>query len=103
MELFEAKLTHADDRIRLSEWIPQQWGVIPCIRFGKRWFNTLWLMPLGLLFLIIGVAVAQEIRQIPAVKAFMVRYPGYTALPVEYAGFPLWLVACTFSTSFSCS
>lgn len=100
MELFEAKLTHADDRIRLSEWIPQQWGVIPRIRFGQRWFNTLWLMPLGLLFLIIGIAVAQEVHQIPAVKAFMVRYPGYTALPVEYAGFPLWLRCMHFFNLF---
>jgi sulfoxide reductase catalytic subunit YedY len=35
--------------------------------------------------------VAQEVRQIPAVKAFMVRYSGYTNIPVHYHGFPLWL------------
>ena len=34
---------------------------------------------------------AQEIRQLPAVKAYMVRYPGYTVMPVGYHDFPLWL------------
>jgi len=100
MELFEAKLTHADDRIRLSAWIPQQWGVIPRIRFGKHWFNTLWLLPLGVLFLIVGAAVAQEIRQMPAAEAFMTRYPGYAALPIDYRGFPLWLRCMHFFNLF---
>jgi hypothetical protein len=30
---YDDKLSHADDRVRLSEWIPQQWGVPPRIRF----------------------------------------------------------------------
>jgi thiosulfate reductase cytochrome b subunit len=88
---YEAKLTHADDRIRLADWLPPQWGVIPHIRLGKRWFNVLWLLPLGFLLLLIGVAVAQELRQIPAVQAYMLRYPGYTVMPVGYYGFPLWM------------
>ncbi|MGH7907932.1 MAG: molybdopterin-dependent oxidoreductase [Candidatus Binataceae bacterium] len=87
----EAEFTHADDRVLLNHWLPQQWGVIPRIRFGKYWFNVLWLIPVGILLIIIFVAVTQEIRQIPAVQAFMVRYPGYTALPVAYSGYPLWL------------
>src|SRR5215469_4499065 len=44
---FETKLTHADDRIRLSDWLPPQWGLIPHIRLGKRWVNICWLLPLG--------------------------------------------------------
>ena len=87
----ETKLTHADDRIRLSDWLPPQWGGIPHIRLGKRWFNICWLLPLGFLFLLIGVAVAQELRHIPAVQAFLLRYPGHTDVPVEWYGFPLWL------------
>jgi hypothetical protein len=88
---FETKLTHADDRIVLSDWLPPQWGSTPHIRFGKRWFNIFWLLPLGFLFLLIGVAVAQELRQVPAVQAFLVRYPGHTVSPMEWYGFPLWL------------
>jgi hypothetical protein len=66
-ELFEATLTHADDRIRLSAWIPPQWDVIPRIR-GKHWFNTLWLLPLGVLFLIVGAAVAHEAARCQRVR-----------------------------------
>ena len=75
----ETKLTHTDDRIRLSDWLPPQWGLIPHIRLGKRWINICWLLPLGFLFLLIGVAVAQELRQIPAMQAFLTRYPGQEA------------------------
>jgi sulfoxide reductase catalytic subunit YedY len=87
VEAFETKLTHADDRVRLSEWLTPQWGVVPRIRFGRRWFNVLWLIPIGVLLLIIGVPVALEVRQLRSVKAFMVRYPGYTILPIDYSGF----------------
>src|SRR5215472_15766262 len=88
---FGMPLTHADDRIRLNDWLPPQWGVIPHIRLGKRWFNVLWLLPLAFLFLLISVAVVQELRQIPAMQAFLTRYPGHTISPVEWNGFPVWL------------
>jgi DMSO/TMAO reductase YedYZ molybdopterin-dependent catalytic subunit/thiosulfate reductase cytochrome b subunit len=87
----ETKLTHADDRITLAEWLPPQQGLIPHVRIGKWWVNVCWFLPLGFLSLILSVAVAQELCQIPEVKAFLVRYPGYTVMPVHYSGFPLWL------------
>jgi len=65
--------------------------MVPHIRLGTRWFNVLWIVPLGFLFMLIGVPLAQELRQIPAVQAFLVRYPGHLASPVEWHGFPLWL------------
>jgi sulfoxide reductase catalytic subunit YedY len=91
IEPLESQLTHADDRVLLDHWVPQQWGVAPRVRFGKRWFNLLWLIPIGIAFLALGVPFAQELRQIPAVKEFLSRYPGYTTVPVAYTGFPLWL------------
>jgi sulfoxide reductase catalytic subunit YedY len=87
----EAQLTHADDRVRLSHWLPPQWGVAPRIRIGRRWFNLLWLIPLSVAFLIVGIPVAQELRQIPAVAHFIARYPGQSSVPIHYAGFPAWL------------
>ena len=30
-------LSAADDRIRLSAWLPPQEGVVPRIRLGSRW------------------------------------------------------------------
>ncbi|MGH7916395.1 MAG: molybdopterin-dependent oxidoreductase [Candidatus Binataceae bacterium] len=91
LEPLEEQLTHADDRVLLTHWVPQHWGVMPRVRLGKRWFNLAWFIPIGIAFLAIGVPVAQEVRQIPAVKEFLVRYPGQTAVPIAYSGFPLWL------------
>ena len=39
--------------------VPAQYGVAPRVRIGSsKWFNLLWLIPIGLLMLIIGVAPA---------------------------------------------
>ena len=91
---------HADDRIRLSDWLPPQRGLTPHIRLGKWWVNICWLLPLGFLFLLIGVAVAQELRQLPAWQAFLGCYPGHTVSPVEGRGFLLWLRCMHFFNLF---
>jgi len=73
--------------------IPAQYGVAPRVRIGRsKWFNLLWLIPIGLLLLIIGIAVAKGIRELPAVAEFLQQYPGESELP-DYApvGFPAWL------------
>lgn len=86
------KLTPADDRILLSHWLPPQGGIVPRIRIGRRWINVLWVLPIVFVLLIAGVAVAQALRQLPCVQAFLIRYP---RAPVSVAGvnsgFPLWL------------
>lgn len=80
-----------------SSWagsVPAQYGVAPRIRIGRsRWFNLLWLVPLGFALLIIGIAVAKGLREMPAVAGFIDQYPG-TALPngpEASTGFPAWL------------
>jgi methionine sulfoxide reductase catalytic subunit len=91
-EQLEATLTTADDRVRLGHWTPPRSGVVPRIRLGRRWFSVLWVMPLGLLFLIGGITLSQELRRLPAVQDFIARYPGTnTRLVVQYYGFPWWL------------
>jgi hypothetical protein len=40
-------LSAADDRIVMSEWLPPQEGIVPRIRIGRRWINTLWALPIG--------------------------------------------------------
>jgi sulfoxide reductase catalytic subunit YedY len=88
----EAKLSPADDRVLLNNWLPPQAGVVPRIRIGRRWINVLWALPLGFVLIVIGVAVAQALRELPAVQDFLVRYPGVppSARTVS-AGFPAWL------------
>lgn len=73
--------------------VPAQYGVAPRVRIGRsKWFNLLWLIPIGLVVLLILVAVAQGIRDLPAVQEFLRRFPGRSALPAGTPiGFPAWL------------
>ncbi len=88
----ETGLSTADDRLRLSEWLPPQEGVVPRVRIGRRWVNVLWVLPSVVILLILGIAVAQQLRTVPVVQAFIARYPGGTPLSsAVYSGFPLWL------------
>ena len=90
-DFLEAQLTHADDRVRLSEWLPPQWGEMPRVRIGANWYNVFWLIPLGFFLLVIGIPLAQELRQLRSVQSFIQHYPGQTSVPANYVGFPLWL------------
>ena len=93
---FRSELTHKDDDVIDAEWagsIPAQYGVAPRVRIGaSRWFNLLWLIPLGFVLLVIGIAVAKGIRGLPGVQAFITEYPGTSSLP-DHApvGFPAWV------------
>jgi DMSO/TMAO reductase YedYZ molybdopterin-dependent catalytic subunit/thiosulfate reductase cytochrome b subunit len=73
--------------------VPAQYGVAPRVRIGNsKWFNLLWLIPIGVLVLIVGIAVAKGIREIPAVQDFMHRFPGMSELPADApVGLPAWL------------
>jgi sulfoxide reductase catalytic subunit YedY len=88
----ETSLSKADDRVREAHWLPPQAGVAPKIRIGRHWINLLWALPIGFTLLVIGVAVAQGLRELPQIQDFLVRYPGVplSAVPVT-DGFPLWL------------
>ena len=88
----EASLSPADDRVHLNHWLPPQAGVVPRIRIGQRWVNVLWALPIAFVLLVIGVASAQALRQVPAVQDFLVRYPGIPPSAVAVlTGFPAWL------------
>lgn len=61
------------------------------MRVGRsRWFSLLWLLPIGWAGLLIAVAVAQGLRNVPAVQRFMARYPG-TLAPSVQPGLPWWV------------
>lgn len=86
------KLSAADDRVRLSHWLPPQAGVVPRVRVGRRWISVLWALPLLCVLLAVGIAGAQALRQLPAVHEFIARYPGSpSAAPAVTSGFPAWL------------
>ncbi|WP_155853943.1 molybdopterin-dependent oxidoreductase [Arthrobacter sp. H5] len=74
--------------------MPAQNGVPPRIRFGhSKWFNLLWLIPIGFVLLVIGIAVAKGLRDIPVIAQFVERYPG-TVVPAGAevnGGLPAWV------------
>ncbi len=93
---FRTELVKKPDDIVDAGWaggVPAQYGVAPRVRIGtSKWFNLLWLIPIGLLLLIIGIAVAKGIRGLAGVQSFIARYPGESALPDDApVGFPAWL------------
>jgi thiosulfate reductase cytochrome b subunit len=95
------RLSAADDRVRLSHWLPPQEGVAPRIRLGERWINVLWALPLAVLLLLLGVVGAQLLRQLPAVQDFVLRYPGVpSSAHAVTSGFPIWLRALHFLNLF---
>jgi len=88
----EANLSPAGDRVLLNDWLPPQVGVVPKIRIGRHWFNVLWALPIGFVLAVIGVAMAQALRELPAVQDFLMRYPGVPpSAPAVTTGFPAWL------------
>ena len=79
-----AELSRGEDRINKSTWagsMPPEHAIAPRIRVGRdRWFNILWLIPIGFVLALVAIAVAQGLRTIPAVQDFIAEYPG-TATP----------------------
>jgi methionine sulfoxide reductase catalytic subunit len=72
--------------------IPQDRGIAPRVRIGSKWFNLLWLLPIGFVLLLVAVAVAKGLRELPGVQSFIREFPGISELPAGApSGFPAWL------------
>jgi thiosulfate reductase cytochrome b subunit len=88
-------LSRGEDTVDVATWagaIPAATGVAPRVRVGSRWFNLLWLLPLGFLLLLVCVAAAKGLRNVPSVQDFIGRYPGtdLRADRGDYLGIPAW-------------
>ncbi|MEZ5310607.1 MAG: hypothetical protein R2735_08470 [Microthrixaceae bacterium] len=100
------QLTVGEDVIEIESWagsIPQTYGTAPHVRVGRdRWFNLLWLIPIGFAGLVLSVALGKALRDIPAVENFIISHPGTIITPQarRNAGFPVWLNAQHFLNLF---
>jgi sulfoxide reductase catalytic subunit YedY len=69
---FRSQLTIGEDAVDPTTWagsVPQAQGIAPRVRIGRsRWFNLLWLLPIGFVILIVAVAAAKGLRNIPSVE-----------------------------------
>ncbi|HEX3474670.1 MAG TPA: molybdopterin-dependent oxidoreductase [Kofleriaceae bacterium] len=92
---FREKLTKGEDVVDPKAWagaIPAAFGIAPRVRIGaKKWFNLLWLLPIGWGVLLGAVAAAQYLRGIPEVQAFILRHPGTGASAHVASDMPAWL------------
>ena len=85
-----------DGPITLDDWaggIPQNRAQLPSVRIGRRWFSSLWLVPLGIVGLVLSIAVVREMTRYGWYQDFIARYPGTSTQYVEpvASGFPWWL------------
>jgi methionine sulfoxide reductase catalytic subunit len=95
MRDFRAKLTRGEDIVDPTTWagsIPAAFGIAPRMRLGAtRWFNLLWLFPIGFVFLIAAVAVAKGLRTMPNIQLFILRHPGAGFATRFTTAMPIWL------------
>lgn len=92
---YRARLSTPEEVIHHGRWaggIPPSPGIAPRVRLGRnRWFNLLWLLPLGVVVLLAAVAAAKGLRNMPAVQDFIARYPGTVETNAPAPGLPAWL------------
>ena len=93
----EASLTgRREGPITLDDWaggLAQNRAQLPSVRIGRRWFSSLWLVPLGIIGLVLSIAVVREMTRYGWYQDFIARYPGTSTDYVEpvASGFPWWL------------
>lgn len=64
----------------------------PRLRVGRdKWFNLLWLIPIGFALLVAGVAIGKGLHHMPAVQSFIERYPGVDPHSSSAPGRPAWI------------
>ena len=87
---------HHNGAIVVDDWaggIPETRAKLPSVRVGRRWFSTLWLIPIGVVALVLTIAVVREMARYTWFDNFITTYPGTSSsyvTPVD-DGFPWWL------------
>jgi len=92
---YRALLTRGENVIDPKAWagsFPAAYGIAPRLRVGaNRWFNVLWLIPIGFVLLLIAVAVAKELRTMQSVQEFIHRHPGSGFATPFTTALPAWV------------
>jgi len=93
---FRSQLTVGRNVVDPVTWagaLPVAHGIAPRVRIGRsRWFNLLWLIPIGFVGLIVAVAAAKGLRNTASVQRFITQYPGTHPNPgPAVSGLPIWV------------
>jgi methionine sulfoxide reductase catalytic subunit len=91
-EPLHSELTGAADQLRQDHWLPPQRASAPQVRIGGRWISGLRLLGWVALLVLLAIAAARQLRAVPAVQAYIFRYPGLVPLSsAVHSGYPWWL------------
>lgn len=92
---YRTELLPAGDIVDPDSWaggLEDKRAIAPRLRVGRdKWLNLLWLIPIGFVLLIAAVAVGKGVHGMPAVQAFIQRYPGTPVPAGAGAGLPAWV------------
>lgn len=89
------ELKPAGDVVNFETWAGGldrgKMAIAPRVRVGRdKWFNLLWLIPIGFVGLVAAVAVAKYLVGFPAVQDFIHRNPGTVVDPRSKPGIGAW-------------
>ena len=92
---YRAELRLAENIVNPESWaggLDDKRAIAPRLRVGRdKWFNLLWLIPIGFALLVAAVAMGKGLHNMPAVQAFIQRYPGTHAPSGVSPGIPAWV------------
>jgi sulfoxide reductase catalytic subunit YedY len=94
---YRSQLSHGEDAVDPATWagaVPPAQGISPRVRVGRsRWFNLLWLIPIGFVLLIVAIATAKGMRNLGSVQRFIGTNPGTVANGADpaSAALPIWV------------
>ena len=92
---YRAELRLAENIVNPETWaggMEDKRAIAPRLRVGRdKWFNLLWLIPIGFALLVAAVAVGKGLHNMPAVQAFIQRYPGTHVPSGVSPGIPAWV------------
>ena len=101
---YRQRLSRGENVVDPETWagsLPAAQGIAPRVRVGRsKWFNLLWLLPIGWGLLLVAVAVARGLWNEPAVERFIARYPATLITPGSPPGLPWWLDVQHFLNAF---
>ncbi|MFV0495852.1 molybdopterin-dependent oxidoreductase [Mycobacterium sp.] len=95
LEGYRTEIHHAHDHVDVETYgggfdLTRR-ATAPRLRVGKdKWFNLLWLIPIGFAALLAAVALGKGLSHVPSVQSFIERYPGSNDHNVP-PGMPPWI------------
>ena len=99
---YRTQLTVGENVVDPLTWagsVPVAHGIAPRVRIGRdRWFNLLWLLPIGFVLLLAAIAAAKGVRNTSIGQQFISDHPGTVTSTYadRHPGLPIWVVVQHF-------